>query len=397
MHPTAGLVGAPVIPGQFDANLLGSVLGFDADTDISTDDETLSDADLSEQTNDVAKDGPQKDTTEGDLRPIDAPEFEAVDTENIEDRPELLRLISSGLFEFGSMFDRIHQLGLGELEVRNVDIELLDEDKNLLRQLGIPSAVYSETSDDSAARPQQHFVVTTMQDGGDGIDLNVTHVKQNAGDGRAFVVGVRNIIASNFIKKLADPQFPMKLNVPFGLDGEFILDDQRSISRLDLKISAGKGVVETAPNSKFNVDSGALNLTLNRRSQQLIVFQLSANDVYLDSPDANAPALTVDNVIANGAFQLGRKLISVSEFSVQIGDIRGDAAVSFGFDGKTPSMALVAEIEEAPVQVLKQVWPIFIAPSARSWTLKNLHDGVVKNARIVTSIPTGVLGNFNSR
>ena len=345
------------------------------------------------------------------------------DAETDEDHPEILQLVSSGLNEFGKVFDSIHQLGLGELDVQNVAIEMFDEEKNPLRKLAITSAVYSETSDDSAARPQQHFAIKTTQSGGNGIDLNLTHVSQNAGSGRAFVVGISNIVASNFIKKLADPNFPMKLNVPFGIDGEIVLDDHQSISRLDLEINAGKGSIRTAPNAIFDVDSGALNLTLNRRSRQLVVkpspfvfgknrivvqggisladellqpynFRLFADDVYLDSPDANAEPLTVDKLIANGAFQLGRKLISVSEFSVQVGDVRGDAAVSFGFDGKTPSMSLVAEIDRAPVAVLKQIWPIFIAPSARGWTLKNLHDGEIRNAKIATSIPNGVLGNL---
>ena len=345
------------------------------------------------------------------------------DIETDEDSPEILKLVSLGLNEFGEVFDSIHQLGLGELDVQNVAIEMFDESQNPLRQLAITSAVYSEISDDSAARPQQNFAIRTEQSGGNGIDLNLTHVSQNTGSGRAFVVGISNIVASNFIKKLADPKFPMKLNVPFGIDGEIVMDDHQSISRLDLQVSAGKGSIRTAPNAIFDVDSGTLNLTLNRRSRQLVVkpspfifgknrfvvqggisladellqpynFRLFANDVYLDSPDANAAPLTVDKMIANGAFQLGRKLISVSEFSVQVGDVRGDAAVSFGFDGKTPSMSLVAEIDRAPVAVLKQVWPIFIAPSARGWTLKNLHDGEIRNAKIATSIPNGILGNL---
>ncbi len=345
------------------------------------------------------------------------------DVETDGDNPEILQIVSSGLNEFGEVFDRIHQLGLGELDVQNVAIEMLDEQENPLRQLAVTSLVYSESSDDSAARPQQHFAIKTNQSGGSGIDLNITHVSQDAGSGRAFVVGISNIVASNFIKKLADPNFPMKLNLVFGIDGEIVLDNHRSISRMDLKISAGKGSIRTAPRAVFDVDSGELNLTLNRRSRQLVVkpspflfgknrfvveggisladellqpynFRFFANDVYLDSPDANAAPVTVDKMIANGAFQLGRKLISVSEFSVQAGDVRGDAAVSFGFDGKTPSMSLVAEIDKAPVAVLKQVWPIFIAPSARGWTLKNLHDGEIRNARIATSIPNGVLGNL---
>lgn len=358
-----------------------------------------------------------------DLDSSDNQSDSPADIETDDDNPEILRLISSGLNEFGGVFDSIHRLGLGELDVQNVAIEMFDEEKNPLRKLAITSAVYSETSDDSAARPQQHFAIKTQQSGSHGIDLNVTHVSQNVGSGRAFVVGASNIIASNFVKKLADPKFPMKLNVPFGIDGEIVLDDQQSISRLDVKISAGEGTIRTAPNAIFDVDSGALNLTLNRRSHQMLVkpspfifgknrfvvqggisladellqpynFRLFANDVYLDSFDANAEPIVVDKMIANGAFQLGRKLISISEFSVQVGEVRGDAAVSFGFDGKTPSMSLVAEINKAPVAVLKQVWPIFIAPSARGWTLKNLHDGEIRNAKIATSIPNGVLGNL---
>ncbi|MEP3628821.1 MAG: AsmA-like C-terminal domain-containing protein [Hyphomicrobiales bacterium] len=401
-----------------EADVFQNILGFEDDaTDLSA--ELPENIENYKSENGVLGEVGQSSSIDSSDNQSDSP----ADIETDGDNPEILRLISSGLNEFGGVFDRIHQLGLGELDLQNVAIEMFDEEKNLLRKLGITSAVYSEISDYSAARPQQHFAIKTKQSGGNGIDLNVTHVSQNVGSSRAFVIGISNIIASNFIKKLADPIFPMKLNVPFGIDGEIVLDDRQSISRLDVKISVGEGSIRTAPNSIFNVDSGALNLTLNRRSHQMLVkpspfifgknrfvvqggisladellqpynFRLFANDVHLDSSDANAAPLVVDKMIANGAFQLGRKLISISEFSVQVGEVRGDAAVSFGFDGKTPSMSLVAEIDKAPVAVLKQVWPVFIAPSARGWTLKNLHDGEIRNARIATSIPNGVLGNL---
>lgn len=339
------------------------------------------------------------------------------------DEPEVLQLLANNMNAVGHLFDRIHQLGLGKLDIRNVSLNLLDEGQHPRRKIKITSAIYSESVDESAARAQQHISVKTQQHDKDGVEVTVTHVRQNIGTGRAFLINASNIIASNFVAKLRDPNYPIKIGVPFGLNGQLVLDDHAAISRLNFKVNAGEGVIETGPNAIFNVDSGLLDFTLSRRSRQLILkpsqflfgknklvvkgnlglpkallqpykFQLFSNDIYLDTPGANAPPLSLDMVQARGALQPARKLISISEFTVQKDDVRGDAAVSFGFDGKTPSMALVANIDEAPVSMLKQVWPIFIAPSARSWTLNNLHSGVLKNATITTAIPTGILGNL---
>ncbi|MEN9894247.1 MAG: hypothetical protein RIR97_99 [Pseudomonadota bacterium] len=67
------------------------------------------------------------------------------------------------------------------------------------------------------------------------------------------------------------------------------------------------------------------------------------------------------------------------------GEMVGSAAIRFG--GLSPEISLAAESASLKTQVIKQIWPYWIAPKVRKWTLANIFGGEIRNASIETFIP----------
>lgn len=336
--------------------------------------------------------------------------------------PEILQLAGSGLERAGEWLDKLYLLGLGRVEFRNVDVELVDKARNPVRAIAITSfGLRADNNRQEGAR--QRIEIATRQRGEEGVGFTFTHIKNKSGTKRAFLFEMSNFIARNFIERLNDPDYPVDVSVPFSLQGQAVVGNDGMIEKFTMSAYAGSGSVTTGPKSTFQVTSGALNLSLNRRDRSLTIepspfvfgknrmtaegeikfpvrlfgpyfFELAAMDSYFDSPDANSPPVVVERTIARGALQPKQRLISVSDFELKAGDVNFAGAASFGFDGPTPSMALAAEASPMPVAVLKQLWPIFIAPSARGWALENVHEGVIAESRVDSSIPVGVLGRL---
>lgn len=336
-------------------------------------------------------------------------------------KPEILQLAGEGLSQVGRAFERMRELDLGDVALTNVSVDLVDENNVSLRNIFITSATLDESDAEGDLGVRQTIDVETQQRGEEGVSFSISHIRHAASTKRAFLFDISNFLARNFIQRLNLPDYPVVVAVPFSAKGQVVIEDDAVIDQFRMSVFVDKGFVTTGSNSTFQVDSGALNLSLNRRAQSLTIepspfvfgqnkvraqgeiklpqrlddpyhYELIALDSYFDTPDANSAAVVVESMVGRGALQPKQKLVSVSSFKLNAGEIEFAAAVSFGFDKKTPSMALAAEASEMPVGVFKQLWPVFIAPSARRWALANIHSGTVSEGVIRTAIPGEVLG-----
>jgi len=337
--------------------------------------------------------------------------------------PAILERISQHLAQAGLVFDKIRQFDLGDIALSDITLNLVDAEGGVLRNLVITSLTFSENQEQDGLGVRQNIEIATRQRGHAGVRLHLSHIKQRLTSKRAFLFDVSNIIARNFIQRLNQPDYLVEITTPFSFKGQIVTSEKLGIHQFKMTVVAGAGFVTTAPKATFAVNSGVLNLSLNRRDQSLVIepspfvfgnnkftaqgeiklplqlgdaydFELAAYDSYLDSPDAASPPVIIEHIVARGALQPKQKLISVSHFNLKAGAVDFTAAVSFGFDKKTPSMALAGEASDIPIAVFKQLWPIFIAPSARSWALANIHKGTVSAGRVDSAIPGGVLGRL---
>ena len=335
--------------------------------------------------------------------------------------PEILQLAGQGLLEAGRVFEQMRNLELGDVALTNVSVDVTDENDTPLHDVIISSATLNES--DGELGVQQNIEIATKQRGENGVGLKITHLKHTDSSKQATFFEVSNFIARNFIQRLNLPDYPIDVAVPFSSKGQVVIDDTATINQFKMSVFVGDGFVKTSPRAVFNVDSGELNLSLNRRQQSITIepspfvfgkneviatgnielpanlddpynYEFTALDSYFDSPDVNSEPVVVERMMARGALQPRQKLISVSSFELNAGEVDFTAALSFGFDKRTPSMALAAQTTAIPIGVLKQLWPVFIATSARGWMVKNIHSGIVSEGSIKSAVPGGVLGRL---
>lgn len=338
--------------------------------------------------------------------------------------PEILTLLAKQLEKAGLIFDRLKQLRLSRVNFKNLSLSLVDAEERLIRELTIPLAEFYEKAEATAGAEPQRLRIMTEQRGAAGIQIDLSHLKDQVGGAkRAFLFHAGNVLPRNFVGKLNEPDFPVSVDVPFSASGQVVLGADAAIRQLDFSLFADRGTFATGPKATVLVDSAALHFTLNRQGRSLTIkpspfsfeenrfrlegelklpqrirdpypFAITADDSLITAPDGRAEPLIVERALVRGAIQPIQKLVSVSSFQINAGDASFTASAAFGFDGETPSMALAAEASPMPVDTLKQLWPIFIAPIARGWTIENVLSGTVFGGKVVASVPNGVLGRL---
>ena len=340
-----------------------------------------------------------------------------------EGTPEILELVGANLLRTSNILTDFQKFGLGDVSLNNIHMEVTDENNNPWRDIFITSARMTESEAAGGIGQQHDIAIETQQRGAEGAGLTISHINRADSDKRGFVFEISNFIARNFIERLNLPGYPIVVPVVFSSQGQIVIDDAGKVDQFRMSSSAGSGLLETGPKAAFHLDSADLHLSYHKREQIISIepspfvfgkneiitqgtielplkltdpyhYEFVALDSYFDAPDANAEPVVVERIVARGAMQPKHKVLSVSSFELNAGDVEFNAAVTFGFEKRTPSMALAAESSDVPVGVLKQLWPIFIAPTARKWTLDNVNSGIVTGGTVRTALPGGVLGRL---
>ncbi len=348
----------------------------------------------------------------------------SIANDDIEMTPQILHLLDGVYGQFTQFFKTLSKHKVSSIEASNINLKLVDESQSKERFLFIKEAQLVAQNDDDQT---YDIALSTIQDNQIGFSLELKYFLDRDRNKTNIEFNVKHLLAENFVTRLKKPDYPIKIDVPMSAVGKAVLNKDHLVEDLSFTLLAGEGGITTGPKSHFLISRGSLNVSLNRKARRFIIkpssflftknrfqiegsiklppslmdpyyFELAAYDSYLSSPDVQSPSYIIDKITAEGAFQPAHKLATVSKFHVQADELDFEAAASFGFDGKTPSMALAGALSDKRgafnVNKAKQIWPIFIAPSARSWTLKNVKKGSVKSFEVTTSIPTGVLGRL---
>jgi Protein of unknown function/AsmA-like C-terminal region len=143
----------------------------------------------------------------------------------------------------------------------------------------------------------------------------------------------------------------------------------------------------------FQIVSGANRVTLLGQVQAppqpggAWLFKVSGGTVVLATPGGENDALILNRVAIGGSFDPANKRFVVDSGDVGNVDISifmsgnadysgGDVHVNAGFAGKRMS-----------VDVLKRLWPVFVAPPVRAWFAENLYSGTVDHLTIGLNAP----------
>jgi hypothetical protein len=120
-------------------------------------------------------------------------------------------------------------------------------------------------------------------------------------------------------------------------------------------------------------------------------FNLESRGTVLAARDANAPPLPIQRMTVNGTVDLPAKFLNIQNATVSAaaGSVSGSGSIDF--NGPSPSVVAAASLTPMPVEVAKQLWPVFIAGGARRWVLDHVSNGRVASGRFEAAVPHGIL------
>lgn len=115
-------------------------------------------------------------------------------------------------------------------------------------------------------------------------------------------------------------------------------------------------------------------------------FELAAQDAVINPSDVPGVPITLEQIIASGSIVPRERTLKVDRLSVLSpqAPIEGVGSVTFLPSGIQISGA--SNFGRIHAEVLKRLWPSFVAGGTRRWFLSNLVDGVVDRARIDISL-----------
>lgn len=130
--------------------------------------------------------------------------------------------------------------------------------------------------------------------------------------------------------------------------------------------------------------------SLNDRS--VIDLALMSDQVVLAPHDANEAPLGPGQIATHVQFDLDAMTLDIKtlDFKFAKGGFTAAGKMEFGI-GETPSIALALTTHPMTVGVLKQFWPIFIAPLTRRWVVKNAISGYIDRSKLTVALPAGAL------
>jgi hypothetical protein len=122
-------------------------------------------------------------------------------------------------------------------------------------------------------------------------------------------------------------------------------------------------------------------------------FDLSA------APATRAPTQNGEPSIAGalqfaGTFDASTRVLSIDNSLFQAGADTATGSAIFDFNGATPSISAAYRADGLEVAVVKQFWPFFIAPGARSWAHRSVLGGRLSDVTLEASVPHGIIGRF---
>ncbi len=153
------------------------------------------------------------------------------------------------------------------------------------------------------------------------------------------------------------------------------------------EIATGSGKIEF---DRFNLVSGATALKFQGAAKPVDGdkgqsaqwrYEFVSDDSVIAPADSSEPALPIASKLA-GVWSPGGGRIGIDTLHIRTRDGEVFGAGSVTLSQKGPGIFLEVHVSDLPVGHAKQIWPTYLARSARDWTLDNLFGGVVREGRI---------------
>lgn len=116
------------------------------------------------------------------------------------------------------------------------------------------------------------------------------------------------------------------------------------------------------------------------------LFDFSAQDVVVNPSDVPGAPVILEQVVTSGTVRPRDRTIQVDRFSVLSPQAPIEGVGSFTFLEAGMLISGASNFGRIHSQVLKRIWPSFIAAGTRKWMQNNLMDGVLDRARIDVSL-----------
>ncbi len=267
-------------------------------------------------------------------------------------------------------------------------------------------------------RPRSGGIVVTV--GSDNPDRSwglTASIKPTADGYRSIALEARQVSADDLLLASRFGDGSMQINVPLSaslrgvigpngvpqsLTGRIVADagyfndgddaDGRiNLDHAEFKINwdAGSRIL-TVP---FQILSGGNRITLLGQVEAPLqapgawLFRIGGGTVMLNSPDAQAAPLILNQVVMNGQFDPVRKRFVVEHGELGNGTVgvalSGTADYSSGDLRLTAGAAATSMTADA----LKRLWPVFIVPKVRDWFVEHLIGGDVERLVIGVNSP----------
>jgi AsmA-like C-terminal region/Protein of unknown function len=170
---------------------------------------------------------------------------------------------------------------------------------------------------------------------------------------------------------------------------------------LHLKYFKRKRVVEIEPSTLAWGDSkatfsGSFRAVANDHGSPSWSFNLKADDATLAVEDWGLAPLKVDEWAAEGTVTPGAGRLTLSRFVIRSGTASIELAGNVIDAPGSPEMSLTGTVSPMPLDVLKQLWPKFLAGDARKWALQNVRGGRVLGGKIDVSLAPGELARIQA-
>jgi Protein of unknown function len=109
--------------------------------------------------------------------------------------------------------------------------------------------------------------------------------------------------------------------------------------------------------------------------------------VFLTSLNGQGEPLILNHIAVSGRYDAARRRLVVDEGDIGNTDVGLAMSGNMDFSGADPRLTAGLAATRMPVDTLKRVWPVFVAPKVRTWINEHLTSGSVERLVIAVNAP----------
>lgn len=132
-----------------------------------------------------------------------------------------------------------------------------------------------------------------------------------------------------------------------------------------------------------------------REWQSAWSYRILSKDATLLPNDVQGPPMPVESVLLEGRIEPPTKTVYIDRASLRAGTAKLDASGSVELRGDGPYVALALESGMMPVASVKRLWPVTLAPPARSWLIDHLLYGRINSGRATLALSPSTFDPLN--